>query len=170
MVFHLHTLMVANGLHSIYTQVNVYDIPLPVVALCLQTPIQMIGIGTLSLADDFAPFSEHSAMGQALKMNHHGDICFNPISLHDKKPCLFNIHYHLEIGADGKYNPSFWTEQKVVCKSSQTRSGLFKSIEFGALIPIWLVPASQLDGHNAAFSWMKQYDLACQAGSANTSC
>jgi hypothetical protein len=164
---HLHNLMVANGLQGVYGQVNVYDIMSPVVALCLQTPIQTIGIGTLSLADDFAPFSKHSAMGRALNMNHHGNICFTPISLRDKKPCLFNLHNHLEIDGNGKYNPSFWTDQKVVRKSTQTRTGIFKSIEFGALVPTWLVPVSQLDGHNAAFSWMKQYGPACQAGSAN---
>jgi hypothetical protein len=63
--------MAANGLNSVYTQVNVYDTMSLVVALYLQTHIQTIGIGTLSLADDFAPFSEQRTMGRTLIINHH---------------------------------------------------------------------------------------------------
>jgi hypothetical protein len=88
------------------------------------------------LSKCYGTYSQHEPSLQYL---------FYPYSLRGKKPFLFNLHNHLEIDPDGKYNPTFLTDQKVMHKSTQTKSGLFKSIEYGTLHCLPLVTTQHLD-------------------------
>ena len=126
----------------------------PIVRQAFSRSLRQIQVTNLDHAGKFATFNTDGTV--VPKFNQKGDFIFIPFMIYNKRMSTVNRRDEPEFINDparpnGKrYNTGYWNNHMEVKHYRGTRQR-FSTIEFGALIPEWAVPAENYNEHcNAA--------------------